>query len=514
MSASWSTLPTCTPNTRVSVLRDVDTWVETRNGPCVFWLNGLAGTGKSTVAATACERLEERHLLGASFMVDRQQADCRDASKIVHTIAHELALRNHVIAKALCAKLRSSSASLSATLEKQVSELIVEPARELDDQSTLVIVIDALDECFLDARRRPGGNLLLVLVRQLLSLSGRLKLLITSRNDLSIQQMFKQLSAIANQQVVTLHDLDDAMVHSDIRSYLVQSFDVIREDRSGELSLSGWPNNKDLDRLVHLSGGLFIYAATAVRFLSSHHHSPADRLVQLLDHKKTSDSPSRYDRLTELYTQILKDAVLSSPGTIDLAFCERLHAVLAVIVLAQTPVRVDALAVLSGVKLNDVRIILRCLTSLLADTNEEPVCIFHPSFPDFMMDASRCPFDSLCVTPHIDQSILAFHCLAILNQTLHYDICEIRDPAISNNEVPYLSGRLEEKIPKWNAVRYASCFWSTHLVQCNKPTGNLLDALADFCCKHLFHWLEVLSLMEHLSLVEGELLKVIEWCKV
>jgi hypothetical protein len=513
-SAAWTALPTCTPNTRVSVLHDIETWAGTSDGPCVFWLNGLAGTGKSTIAATACEHLDKKQLLGASFFINRQYADRRDASDIVRTIAHELAVRNRHIAEALCAKLRDDSASLARLLEKQIADFVISPARGLDDQSTLIIVIDALDECVVDARGRPGGDLLPVLVRHLLSLSGRLKLFITSRNETPIQQMFNQLCTSAQQQVMILHGLDDVTVQGDIRTYLIRSFDIIREDRSWEQPLSGWPDESDLCHLVELAGLLFIYAATAVRFVSNQQHSPRDRLAQLLEHQQTSDSLS-HDHLDELYMRILKNAVESSEGVMNLSLCQRLHAVVIVIVLAPTPVHVDALAMLSGQKLTDVRIVLRYLMSLLlVDGDEEPVRIFHPSFPDFMMDAGRCTIDSLRVVPSVDHGVLAVRCLGILNQALHYDMCDIRDPAIANEQVPDLAGRLRKKIPNWNAVRYASHFWPKHLVECKEPPDDLVEALDEFCHRHLFHWLEVLSLSESLSSVDRELLQAIEWCQV
>jgi hypothetical protein len=512
-SVSWTTLPTCTPNTRVSVIRDIETWVGTLNGPCVFWLNGLAGTGKSTIAASVCARLDEKKLLGGSFFINRQQAETRDASNIVRSVAHELASRNSLIAEALCAKLRESSASVPRSLEKQITDFLITPSQGLDEQLTLVVVIDALDECFVDARGRPGGHFLLTLVQRLLSLSGRLKLLITSRNEVPIQQMFSQLDATARQQVMKLHDLDTSTVQSDIRTYLDSSFAIIRQDRSSELPLSAWPDPDDLRRVIHQSDRLFIYAATVVRFLSSPRHSPPDRLAQLLGHQQASSTTSPHHHLDQLYLGILQDAVDTSGEERDLNLHERLHAVLAVIVLAQTPVPIDALTVLSGVKLSDVRIVLRYLTSLLlVDTDQEPVRIFHPSFPDFMMDARRCTTQSLRVDPSVDHGVLAFHCLSVLN-TLHYDMCRIRDPAMANKDVPDLPGRLRE-IPHWNTVRYASCFWLNHIVECERPCSDLLEMLAEFCHKHLFHWLEILSLINYLSSLEGELLKTIEWCKV
>jgi hypothetical protein len=514
MAAAWTMLPMCTPSTRVSVLHEIETWVETLNGPCVFWLNGLAGTGKSTIAATVCERLNEKHLLGASFFVSRQQADTRDASNIVRSIAHGLASGNRLISEALCATLRDNSVSVSRSLDKQIADFVTKPAHVLDDQSTLVVVLDALDECLLDVRGRPGGELVPVLVRQLLSLSGRLKLFITSRNELPSQQMFMKLSATAQQQITKLHDLDSAIVQSDIRTYLVQSFDTIREDRSSDLPFPNWPDEDDLHRLVLLSGLLFIYAATAVRFLMSRQHTPADRLSQLLEQQETSDRASRHDDLDKLYTRILRDAVETSEAVVNTELCKRLHDVVAVIVLAQTPVHIDALAIISGVELNKVRIVLHCLTSLLLVNTDEPVRIFHPSFPDFMKDDSRCKMEALRVNPPVDHGVLASRCLSVLNHTLHYDMCDIRNPAVGNENVPDLDERLRMKVPSWNAVRYACCFWPTHLVECETPSNNLLEMLDDFCRKHLFHWLEVLSLIEELPSLEGKLLHVIEWCKV
>jgi hypothetical protein len=499
----------------VSVLHEIETWAGASNGPCVFWLNGLAGTGKSTIAATICEHLEDKQLLGASFFVSRQHADRRDASDIVRSIAHGLASRNRLITKKLCAILRKKSSAVSRSIETQITDFVITPAHEMDAQSTLVIVIDALDECFLDARGRPGGDLLLELVRQLLSLSGRLRLFITSRNELSIQRMFNELFASARQQIMKLHDLDGTTVQTDIQRYLIHSFDTIRADRVSELPLLGWPDADDVRRLAELSGRLFIYAATAMRFLSSQHYSPADRLVQLLEQQETDENVSRHDGLDELYRRILLDAVETSPTVVNLGLCKRLHAVVAVIVLANTPVHIDALCILSGVKLNDVRIALRYLASLLLwDTDEEPVRIFHPSFPDFMADAGRCTIDSLRVDPPIDHGVLALHCFVVLNQTLHYDMCKIRDPLMANKNVSDLAGRLHEQVPNWNAVRYASCFWPRHLVKCKHPSSDLLKALAELCRKHLSHWLEVLSLLGYLWSVENDLLSVMEWFKV
>jgi transcriptional regulator with PAS, ATPase and Fis domain len=42
----------CLRGTRVEVLRDIENWSRMSNAKCLFWLNGMAGTGKSTISQT------------------------------------------------------------------------------------------------------------------------------------------------------------------------------------------------------------------------------------------------------------------------------------------------------------------------------------------------------------------------------------------------------------------------------------------------------------------------------
>ncbi|EJT68941.1 hypothetical protein GGTG_13529 [Gaeumannomyces tritici R3-111a-1] len=45
--------PNCHPDTRVDLLADIHKWIEDPNAKCIFWLRGMAGTGKSTISRTA-----------------------------------------------------------------------------------------------------------------------------------------------------------------------------------------------------------------------------------------------------------------------------------------------------------------------------------------------------------------------------------------------------------------------------------------------------------------------------
>jgi hypothetical protein len=506
-STSQTTASMCTPGTRVSILGDLLTWADAPDSPCVFWLNGLAGTGKSTIARTFCDRLHARGLLGASFFISRDQANRRDASNIVRSIAHQLAFSWRPVSDALCAKLRETPLSVTRSLQQQITDFIITPVRKRQGNASSVIVIDALDESVTDYHGRPGGDLLLLLVRQLQLLDGRVKLCLTSRNEMPIQQMFLELSA-NSLTAMKLHDLDKAVVEADIATYLQHSFTIIRMTRL-DLALSGWPPAEAVQELARLSGLLFIHAATSVRFITHRKHSPRERLDQLLGHR-SSAGISPYSQLDGLYRQILEEAVRDSDGN-EVSLCEKVHAVMAVIVLAQIPVDIDALTTLSGVGSDDARIAVGLLSSLLAD-NAGVVRVFHPSFSDFAIDATRCTNHQLCIVPTVDHGVIACRCLELMNKHLCHDMCNIQDPTVANTDVKDLDVALREHVS--DALRYAACFWCNHIAASGPPGSLLLSALWNFYQEHLFHWIEILSLLGHVAPVEATLLKVIEWCEV
>jgi hypothetical protein len=485
------------------------TWATASDSSCVFWLNGLAGTGKSTIARTLCQRLDAQGLLGASFFISRDQSERRDASNIVRSIAHQLAVRWRLVSDALCTELCETPSSKARSLREQITDFVIIPARALSATSSFIIVIDALDEAVTDFLDRPGGDLLLLLVPQLIQLAGRVKLLITSRNEIPIQQMFRELSATPQTvNTVKLHELDKVVVQDDIAIYLNHSFTVIRTTRL-DLELTGWPSPTAVSTLVELSGLLFIYAATAVRFVTHRKHSPRERLDRLLG-LTSNTSNSAYSQLDRLYRQILNDAVHDPDGH-EASLCQRLQAVMAMIVLAQTPLNIEALGTLSGLGLDGCRIMVGYLASLLADSGGS-VRAFHPSFPDFAIDAARCTDSRLCVVPAVDHGLIALRCLELMNKHLRYDICGIHDPALANEEIEDLDVILRENVS--DALRYAVCFWCNHLAASRAPDSALINVLHTFCQKHLFHWVEILSLVQHVVLAEVALLSAIEWCRV
>ena len=63
----------CLANTGVVLQRQIKEWAKNGNGEPIFWLNGMAGTGKSTIARTVARSFAEEGQLGASFFFQEER---------------------------------------------------------------------------------------------------------------------------------------------------------------------------------------------------------------------------------------------------------------------------------------------------------------------------------------------------------------------------------------------------------------------------------------------------------
>ena len=150
----------CLRGTRETVLNEIELWAEDFKKSPVFWLNGLAGTGKSTIAQTVSERAFADGLLGASFFCSRDFKDRSGLRFIFPTLAFQLAHKYPKFRSVLVPLLQSNPDIVHESLYSQMERLIVKPLRSTD--VLMVIVIDALDEC---EDEEPSSAILSVLGR-------------------------------------------------------------------------------------------------------------------------------------------------------------------------------------------------------------------------------------------------------------------------------------------------------------------------------------------------------------
>jgi len=107
-------------------------------------LNGLAGTGKSTIAQTFAERMFADGRLGASFFCSRDFEDRSNLRFIFPTLAVQLA-GNYTGFRSIFVPLVESDPDIAyESLYNQMDKLIAKPLKE--SAISTVIVIDALDE--------------------------------------------------------------------------------------------------------------------------------------------------------------------------------------------------------------------------------------------------------------------------------------------------------------------------------------------------------------------------------
>ena len=126
-------------------------WAVDPNSAHLFWLSGLAGTGKTTVLKTFCSQLNSRGLLGASFFCTLKKSNQRDVYLIIPTLARILAEEHPKFGDALEEVLESDKACRNPTnmeLKDQYLKLILQPAEQtFSADEPLVLGVDALDEC-------------------------------------------------------------------------------------------------------------------------------------------------------------------------------------------------------------------------------------------------------------------------------------------------------------------------------------------------------------------------------
>ena len=81
----------CTENTRKAILDTLRLWASDNMTTRVYWLNGMAGTGKTTIAYSFSEILDQESSLGGTFFSSHLCVDTSDVRCIIPTISLQLA---------------------------------------------------------------------------------------------------------------------------------------------------------------------------------------------------------------------------------------------------------------------------------------------------------------------------------------------------------------------------------------------------------------------------------------
>ncbi|CAE6518333.1 unnamed protein product [Rhizoctonia solani] len=467
----------CTKDTRTTILEESMAWSEDPDMAKIYWVNGMAGTGKTTIAYSLCERLDAGKQLAASFFCTRASPECREAKRIIPTIAYQLARRFAPFRYSLCNQLTQEPDINTGLLSDQFELLLKKPLLAAKDRlsNNLVIVVDALDECsdphivelFLD-----------LLFRSVLELP--IKFFVTSRPEPAIRNRMMPESE-RSRSILYLHEIELSLVQADIELYLKEELASIA------------PADEDLAELAEHAGNLFIYAATAVRYIrpvGKAVNSKARLRSILAVHTESNTTLSAIDAL---YITILTAAINDEELTPEER--KHIHLVLQTAICACEPILIHTLSALSGLNdKDDTMAALQPLRSVLyISDHSELVTTLHASFPDFMFSQTRSGAFHCDKVEH--NRFLAKQCFRIMKAQLRFNICSIQSSYIPNDKIPELEEQITTNVP--DELFYTCRFWVDHLNETN-PVDALLFTTNEFLSQRLLFWMEVMSLKSYM----------------
>jgi hypothetical protein len=475
-------------------------WAQDKQGKHLFWLNGMAGTGKSTIARTVACFFKEKSLLGASFFFKRGEGDRGNAARFFSTIASDLISRLPGIGPYVEDVLQEDPWIAERALKDQFERLLLQPLSkiELAEPEALVVVIDALDEC------DPEED-----IRTILSLLEKaknigpvsLRVFVTSRPELPIRLGFERMPDGTYQDLV-LHEVPKNTIEHDIQMFLRHELNNITTER--KLS-PNWPGDQNIQLLVQMAVPLFIFATTVCRFMRDKKRNPKTQLKQILELQINS----QVSQLEMTYLPILNQ-IFDGDGEQEYQTKEFQEIVGSIVVLA-SPLSVSSLANLLATSKEDIHCTLDSLHSVLNIPNNEnsPVRLLHLSFRDFLLDPKRRGQSAFWVDEGKIHERLATKCLELLSKSLRQDICDLQKPGVLIFEID--NQVIEKTLPP--ELLYACRYWAYHLEQ-HQAQQAVIANVHCFLNQHVLHWLEAMSLIGKVSEAIRILVALRNWAKV
>lgn len=153
----------------------------------------MAGTGKLTILRTVASRLKEQQLLGASLFFKRSEEDRGTAKKLFPPLIEQLAISLPQMPPKVQKAIDDDPNISEKVLKEQFEKLLLDPLlgiKQLEDPTTRVVVIDALDEY---DSEDDIGVILRLLPQVQKPTSVQLRILLTSRPELSIRLGFERI---------------------------------------------------------------------------------------------------------------------------------------------------------------------------------------------------------------------------------------------------------------------------------------------------------------------------------
>ncbi|KAG8789170.1 hypothetical protein FRC12_013789 [Ceratobasidium sp. 428] len=499
-SPNRDTIPrtACTDNTRVDVLQEIKDWIRYGNSRRVYWLSGMAGSGKTTIAYTLCDYLEKSGRPNASYFCARRLPACRKACLVLPEVSYQLSLLSRPFLCALHDAIDQDVPIREWPIHDQFERLIAMPLRRVGHMFSAppVVIIDALDEC---EEEDEVNDLLETLLAHTNELP--IKFVLTSRRE---AVTINRTESANQDQVLSEQSLDKIFhlsVQEDMRTYLVS------ELRALDLS------SNELESFAEQLGGSFRYAAWLVKYILGDDTSQAGgRMLRLLDVSSDQDGDGQADAT---YEAIL-DAILSKDFYEDRELVD-IRLVLHSVAYASMPFTTGFLASFLA-ELPDLRLTISLESALQA---LHPVLLVSPMdglltpryklFRRYMLDQKRSgKHHCTNATKHYITQ-LTLDCFDIIRMPYPpYNICNLPSSYLRDREVPRMDDRIESAIS--HDLLDTCRQWGVY-IELSQPCNELVSALHDFLSSRLLLWMEVLNLKQCMRDGLEQLRKARTWLK-
>ncbi|KAJ7920447.1 hypothetical protein B0H13DRAFT_185750 [Mycena leptocephala] len=346
----------------------------------LLWLHGSAGVGKSAIAQMFAGTCKADGRLGGSFFFRRGHSKRGTWNGLFTTLSFQLATSQPGLRLPIEQVVESDTLIDGKSMAIQFQRLIVEPFMHTSASQPLpIIILDGLDEC---EDRKIQQQILHLFTGALHARQLPIRMLISSRPEPHLREVLE------SQEICGHFNLSpDEAAYADIRTYLWDEFSRIHSEykvRGIDLG-SVWPPQDTLDHLVMKSSGMFIYAATVIRFVDSEYSHPMDRLESVLNLDPQSTAP-----LDDLYTQIL------SVGPQEQQQLRILHIIWRGTLPYGPVMNPEDIDIFLNLRLGTCRLSLRGVHSLLdvppisgSILLKSSVDFMHASFADYLGDARR-----------------------------------------------------------------------------------------------------------------------------
>ncbi|KAJ3573070.1 hypothetical protein NP233_g2663 [Leucocoprinus birnbaumii] len=244
----------------------------------LLWMYGPFGVGKSAVAQSCAEALEEEGKLIASLFFSRVNRR-KNPNRVFTSIAYQLALSCPLLKSVLNRIIMNNPTLLTASLPRQFLELVVKPVRRVLSKAPSlkgrIIILDGLDE--VDGAEAQC-DIIDIIATSIRDRATPFRWFLLSRPEPHLQR------AMDDDNVTPLlHSIQLSPSPEDEHEILLFYMAELKKIGAKYKLPPTWWSEADLAMLVKSSQRLWIYASTVARFIGDPNSlGPAARFRRVL----------------------------------------------------------------------------------------------------------------------------------------------------------------------------------------------------------------------------------------